>query len=51
VQTYIPYIRDAGIAHIVSILSPRGAAASTTRSSTSYEGVAAAASTELCDRR
>ena len=25
VQTYIPYIRGAGVEHIVSILSPRGA--------------------------
>ncbi|RKQ90846.1 helicase-like protein [Solirubrobacter pauli] len=43
VQTYIPYIRDAGIAHIVSILSPRGGEHHQVLDS--YEGVAAADST------
>lgn len=43
VQTYIPYIRDAGIAHIVSILSPRGGEHHQVLDS--YEGVAAAEST------
>ncbi|HWK28474.1 MAG TPA: DEAD/DEAH box helicase [Solirubrobacter sp.] len=43
VQTYIPYIRDAGIAHIVSVLSPRGGEHHQTLDS--YEGVAAADST------
>ena len=43
VQTYIPYIRDAGIAHIVSILSPRGGEHHQILDS--YEGVAAADST------
>jgi len=39
VQTYIPYICDAGIAHIVSILSPRGGEHHQVLDS--YEGVAA----------
>jgi hypothetical protein len=43
VQTYIPYIRDAGIAHIVSILSPRGGEHHQVLDS--YEGVAASDST------
>jgi hypothetical protein len=43
VQTYIPYIRDAGVAHIVSILSPRGGEHHQVLDS--YEGVAAADST------
>jgi len=43
VQTYIPYIRDAGVAHIVSILSPRGGEHHQVLDS--YEGVAAAHST------
>ena len=43
VQTYIPYIRDAGIAHIVSILSPRGGEHHQILDS--YEGVSAADST------
>lgn len=43
VQTYIPYIRDAGIAHIVSILSPRGGEHHQVLDS--YEGVAAGDST------
>jgi hypothetical protein len=43
VQTYIPYIRGAGIAHIVSILSPRGGEHHQVLDS--YEGVAAADST------
>jgi hypothetical protein len=43
VQTYIPYIRDAGIAHVVSILSPRGGEHHQVLDS--YEGVAAADST------
>ncbi len=43
VQTYIPYIRDAGIAHIVSILAPRGGEHHQVLDS--YEGVAAADST------
>ncbi|HEY6886347.1 MAG TPA: helicase-related protein, partial [Solirubrobacter sp.] len=43
VQTYIPSIRDAGIAHIVSILSPRGGEHHQVLDS--YEGVAAADST------
>lgn len=43
VQTYIPYIRDAGIAHIVSLLSPRGGEHHPVLDS--YEGVAAAEST------
>ncbi|WP_169542194.1 helicase-related protein [Solirubrobacter soli] len=43
VQTYIPYIRDAGVAHVVSILSPRGGEHHQVLDS--YEGVAAADST------
>jgi superfamily II DNA or RNA helicase len=43
VQTYIPYIRNAGIAHIVSILSPRGGEHHQVLDS--YEGVAASDST------
>jgi hypothetical protein len=43
VQTYIPYIRGAGVEHIVSILSPRGAEHHTVLDS--FEGVAANQST------
>jgi hypothetical protein len=43
VQTYIPDIRDAGIAHVVSILFPRGGEHHQVLDS--YEGVAAADST------
>ena len=43
IQTYIPYIRDAGIAHIVTILSPRGGEHHQILDS--YEGVNAADST------
>src|SRR6202008_4127896 len=43
VETYIPYIRDAGIAHIVSVLSPRSGEHHQVLDS--YEGVAAADST------
>jgi len=43
VQTYIPYIRGAGIEHIVSILSPRGAEHHAVLDS--FEGVAANQST------
>jgi hypothetical protein len=43
VQTYIPYIRGAGVEHIVSILSPRGAEHHAVLDS--FEGVAANQST------
>ena len=43
VQTYIPYIRGAGVEHIVSILSPRGAEHHAVLDS--FEGVAANRST------
>jgi hypothetical protein len=43
VQTYIPYIRGAGVEHIVSILSPRGAEHHVVLDS--FEGVAANQST------
>jgi Helicase conserved C-terminal domain len=43
VQTYIPYIRGAGVEHIVSILSPRGAEHHAVLDS--FEGVAASQST------
>ena len=43
VQTYIPYIKDAGIAHVVSVLSPRGGEHHQILDS--FEGVAAADST------
>ena len=44
VQTYIPYIRGAGVEHIVSILSPRGAEHHAVLDS--FEGVAANQSTD-----
>jgi superfamily II DNA or RNA helicase len=43
VQTYIPYIKGAGIAHVVAILAPRGGEHHQVLDS--YEGVAAADST------
>jgi hypothetical protein len=43
VQTYIPYIKDAGIAHVVSVLSPRGGEHHQILDS--FEGVTAADST------
>ena len=43
VQTYIPYIRGAGVEHIVSVLSPRGAEHHAVLDS--FEGVAANQST------
>lgn len=42
-QTYIPYIRGAGIEHVVSVLTPRGAEHHLILDS--FEGVAAAEST------
>jgi hypothetical protein len=43
VQTYIPYIRGAGVEHIVSVLFPRGAEHHAVLDS--FEGVAANQST------
>ena len=43
VQTYIPYIRGAGVEHIVSILAPRGAEHHAVLDS--FDGVAANQST------
>jgi hypothetical protein len=43
VQTYIPYIRGAGVEHIVLILSPRGAEHRAILDS--FDGVAANQST------
>ena len=43
VQTYIPYIRGAGVEHIVQVLSPRGAEHHAVLDS--FEGVAANQST------
>jgi Helicase conserved C-terminal domain len=43
VQTYIPYIRGAGIEHVVSVLAPRGAEHHAVLDS--FEGVSAKAST------
>ena len=42
-QTYIPYIKNAGIAHVVSVLSPRGGEHHQILDS--FEGVTAADST------
>ncbi len=42
-QTYVPYIRDAGAAHIVSMLSPHGGEHHQVLDS--YEGAAASDST------